>query len=68
MRVVSRALRVDVPYFGQRHWFYRVGFALRGLIHWSASAPEPELPKNHGLRQLRHLAQAQAPAWQEDGS
>jgi len=51
----------DVPDFGQRHWFYRVGFALRGLIHWPAFAPEPELPKNHGLRQLRHLAEAQAP-------
>jgi aminoglycoside phosphotransferase (APT) family kinase protein len=52
----------DVPGFGQRHWFYRVGFALRGLIHWPAFAPEPELPRNHGLRQLRHLAEAQAPA------
>jgi aminoglycoside phosphotransferase (APT) family kinase protein len=51
----------DVPDFGQRHWFYRAGFALRGLIHWPAFAPEPELPKN-GLRQLRHLAGAQAPA------
>jgi hypothetical protein len=50
---------VDVPDFEQRHWFYHVGFALRGLIHWPAFAPEPELPKGHGLRQLRHLAQAQ---------
>jgi hypothetical protein len=24
-------------------------------------APEPELPKNHGLRQLRHLAETQVP-------
>jgi aminoglycoside phosphotransferase (APT) family kinase protein len=46
----------DVPGFGQRQWFYRAGFALRGIIHWPAFAPEPELPKNHGLRQLRHLA------------
>jgi hypothetical protein len=52
----------DVPDFGQRHWFYRVGFALRSLIHWPAFAPEPELPKNHGLRQLRHLAEARVPA------
>jgi aminoglycoside phosphotransferase (APT) family kinase protein len=52
----------DVPDFGERHWLYRAGFALRGLIHWPAFAPEPELPKNHGLRQLRHLAGAQAPA------
>ena len=52
----------DVPDFGERHWFYRAGFALRGLIHWPAFAPEPELPKNHGLRQLRHLAEAQVPA------
>jgi aminoglycoside phosphotransferase len=51
----------DVPGFEQRHWFYRVGFALRGLIHWPAFAPEPELPKNHGLRQLRHLAETQVP-------
>jgi aminoglycoside phosphotransferase (APT) family kinase protein len=51
----------DVPDFEQRHWFYRVGFALRGLIHWPAFAPEPELPKGHGLRQLRHLAEAQPP-------
>ena len=51
-----------VPGFEQRHWFYRVGFALRSLIHWPAFAPEPELPKNHGLRQLRHLAETQAPA------
>ena len=50
----------DVPGFEQRHWFYRAGFALRSLIHWPAFAPEPELPKNHGLRQLRHLAEAQA--------
>jgi len=49
----------DVPDFEQRHWFYRAGFALRGLIHWPAFAPEPELPKGHGLRQLRHLAEAQ---------
>jgi hypothetical protein len=35
----------QVPGFEQRHWFYRVGFALRGLIHWPAFAPEPELPK-----------------------
>lgn len=46
----------EVPGFEQRQWFYRVGFALRGLIHWPAFAPEPELPKNHGLRQLRYLA------------
>jgi aminoglycoside phosphotransferase (APT) family kinase protein len=52
----------DVPGFEQRHWFYRAGFALRSLIHWPAFAPEPELPKNHGLRQLRHLAEAEAPA------
>jgi Ser/Thr protein kinase RdoA (MazF antagonist) len=51
----------DVPGFEQRHWFYRAGFALRGLIHWPAYAPEPELPKNHGLRQLRHLAETQVP-------
>jgi aminoglycoside phosphotransferase (APT) family kinase protein len=52
----------DVPSFEQRQWFYRAGFALRGLIHWPAFAPEPELPKNHGLRQLRYLAEPQAPA------
>jgi aminoglycoside phosphotransferase (APT) family kinase protein len=50
----------QVPGFGQRQWLYRVGFALRGLIHWPAFAPEPELPKNHGLRQLRHLAEGPA--------
>jgi hypothetical protein len=54
-----------VPGFGQRQWFFRAGFALRSLIHWPAYAPEPELPKNHGLRQLRHLAEAQARTWQE---
>lgn len=52
----------DVPDFEQRQWFYRAGFALRGLIHWPAYAPEPELPKNHGLWQLRHLAEAEIPA------
>jgi aminoglycoside phosphotransferase (APT) family kinase protein len=52
----------QVPDFEQRQWFYRAGFALRGLIHWPAFAPEPELPKGHGLRQLRHLAETQAPA------
>lgn len=52
----------QVPDFGQRQWFYRVGFALRGLIHWPAFAPEPGLPKNHGLRQLRHLAETPIPA------
>jgi aminoglycoside phosphotransferase (APT) family kinase protein len=51
----------DVPGSAQRLWFYRVGFALRGLIHWPAFAPEPELPKNHGLRQLRHLAETLPP-------
>ncbi len=51
----------DVPDYGQRQWFYRVGLALRGLIHWPAFAPEPELPKGHGLRQLRHLAEAPLP-------
>jgi aminoglycoside phosphotransferase (APT) family kinase protein len=52
----------DVPDFEQRQWSYRAGFALRGLIHWPAYAPEPELPKNHGLWQLRHLAEAEIPA------
>jgi hypothetical protein len=52
---------VDVPEFGQRQWFYRADFALRGLIHWPAFAPESELPKGHGLRQLRHLAEAPPP-------
>lgn len=52
----------DVPGFDRRQWLYRVGFALRGLIHWPAFAPEPELPKNHGLRQLRHLAEAKVAA------
>ena len=33
----------QVADFEQRQWFYRVGFALRSLIHWPAFAPEPEL-------------------------
>jgi aminoglycoside phosphotransferase (APT) family kinase protein len=36
--------------------FYRVGFALRGLIHWPAFAPEPELPK--GRQHARALPAA----------
>lgn len=39
-----------------RLWLYRTGFALRGLIHWPAHAPEEELPHFHPLRQLRYLA------------
>uniref|UniRef100_UPI001892552F hypothetical protein n=1 Tax=Catenulispora rubra TaxID=280293 RepID=UPI001892552F len=39
-----------------RLWLYRTGFALRGLIHWPAYAPEPDLPRAHPIRQLRHLA------------
>jgi aminoglycoside phosphotransferase (APT) family kinase protein len=43
----------------ERHWLYRAGFALRGLIHWPAYAPEAELPSAHPVRQLRFLAEAE---------
>ena len=46
----------DLATTPERHWLYRTGFALRGLIHWPAYAPEPELPRAHPVRQLRHLA------------
>lgn len=42
-----------------RLWLYRTGFALRGLIHWPAYAPEPDLSRAHPLWQLRHLAAAE---------
>jgi aminoglycoside phosphotransferase (APT) family kinase protein len=48
----------DVPDLEQRQWFYRTGFALRSLIHLPAYAPEGYLAGGHGLRQLRHLAEA----------
>jgi aminoglycoside phosphotransferase (APT) family kinase protein len=48
----------DVPDLEQRQWFYRTGFALSGLIHLPAYAPEAYLAPGHGLRQLRHLAEA----------
>lgn len=46
----------------ERLWLYRTGFALRGLIHWPAWAPEAELPRAHPVRQLRHLCAVDADA------
>lgn len=42
-----------------RLWLFRTGFALRSLIHWPAYAPEPDLPGEHPVRQLRYLADAE---------
>jgi hypothetical protein len=50
----------DTPDLEDRHWLFRVSFALRTLAHWPPNAPETELDPWHPTRQLRALVNSRA--------